>query len=89
MKQNYAPHVIIFTCMLIIILLVSSNNTNTKEEIKRYRVDSVSTNLRYDVMPEKDYRYYTKFGVISGPKNRYKVGDSIEVRIIKIRPHEK
>ena len=74
---------------LIILAILPINNTNTTEEVLRYRVDSISTNLRYDVMPEKVYRYYTKFGVISGPKDKYKVGDSVEVRIIKIRPHEK
>lgn len=53
------------------------------EETRYYRVDSISSRLKYEVMPEKIYTYHTAFGPISAPKNRYQVGDSIEIKIIR------
>lgn len=53
------------------------------EEIRYYRIDSISSRLKYEVMPEKIYTYHTAFGPISGPRNRYQVGDSIKIKIIR------
>jgi len=71
---------------LLLIALIPMDKVNTTEETRFYRVDSISSRLKYEVMPEKIYTYHTAFGPISAPKNRYKVGDSIEIKIIR---HEK
>jgi hypothetical protein len=52
------------------------------EETRYYRIDSISSRLKYEVMPEKIYTYHTAFGPISGPRDRYQVGDSIQIKII-------
>lgn len=55
---------------------------NTIEEVRYYRVDSISSRLKYEVMPERVYIYHTALGAIFGPPNKYQVGDSIEIKII-------
>lgn len=86
MNADRLAALIIFGCLLTCILLLNDKVGKLKsiEETKYYRVDSISSRLKYEVMPEKIYTFHTAFGPISGPKNRYQVGDSIEIKIIKI-----
>jgi hypothetical protein len=86
MNADRFAALIIFGCLLICLFLLDdkvSKQTST-EETRYYRVDSISSRLKYEVMPEKIYTYHTAFGPISGPQGRYQVGDSIQVKIIKI-----
>lgn len=55
------------------------------EETRYYRVDSISSRLKYEVMPEKIYTYYTAIGPIITPNNSYKVGDSVQIKIITVK----
>ena len=56
---------------------------NTIEEVRTYRVDSITSRLKYEVMPERVYIYHTALGAIFAPPNKYQVGDSIEIKIIR------
>lgn len=70
---------------LFSLALIPIDKVTTTEETRLYRVDSISSRLKYEVMPEKIYTYHTAFGPISAPKNRYQVGDSIEIKIIRYK----
>jgi hypothetical protein len=87
MNADRFAALIIFGCLLICLFLLDDKvgKQTTTEEIRYYRVDSISSRLKYEVMPEKIYTYHTAFGPISGPKNRYQVGDSIEIKIIAVK----
>ena len=86
MKSDQIAIAIIFGCLVTCLLVLDYNISKLKstEEIRYYRVDSISSRLKYEVMPEKIYTYHTAFGPISGPRNRYQVGDSIQIKIVKI-----
>lgn len=83
MGENKLVLSISFICLIICLLVLDAKVSKLKstEEIRYYRVDSISSRLKYEVMPEKIYTHHTAFGPISAPKNRYQVGDSIEIKI--------
>jgi hypothetical protein len=68
---------------LLLIALIPMDKVTTTEETRFYRVDSISSRLKYEVMPEKIYTYHTVIGPIMLSNNRYKVGDSIQIKIIR------
>lgn len=86
MGENKLVLSISFICLIICLLVLDAkvSKLSSTEEIRYYRVDSISSRLKYEVMPEKIYTYHTAFGPISASKNRYKVGDSIQIKIITI-----
>lgn len=83
MNADRFAALIIFGCLLTCLLLLD-DKVDTSEVIKSYRIDSISSRLKYDVMPERVYTYHTAFGPITGPQGKYQVGDSIQIKIIKI-----
>jgi hypothetical protein len=85
MNADRLVALIILGCLLTCLFLLDDKVSKQKstEETRFYRVDSISSRLKYEVMPEKIYTYHTAFGPISGPKDKYKVGDTIEIKIIR------
>lgn len=56
----------------------------TTSVVEKVRIDSVYSKPRYEVMPELMWVYTTKYGTFTTNNvQKYKVGDSIEVKIIK------
>jgi len=53
--------------------------------VEKVRVDSISYRNRYEFLPDKMWCYYTKYGTIYNSTKKYNVGDSIEVRYLKIK----
>jgi hypothetical protein len=86
MNADKLAALIIFGCGLTCILLLDNKVGKLKstEETRHYRVDSISSRLKYEVMPEKIYTYHTALGPIFASKNRYKIGDSVQIKIITI-----
>jgi hypothetical protein len=83
MKKDNIILLFIIACSTIVcfILLVFPNKTYpTKYE--KVRVDSVSSKLKYQVIPEKVWTYHTKLGPFTRTKHCYQVGDSILVQIV-------
>lgn len=53
--------------------------------IEKVRVDSISYRDRYTFLPDKMWLYYTKYGVISSTTKKYNIGDSVEIKFLKIK----
>lgn len=51
---------------------------------ERVRVDSVSSSLKYENLPDKTWAFHTKIGPFYANQEFFKVGDSIDIKIIKI-----
>jgi hypothetical protein len=59
--KNYIAHSLIFVCLIICLFLLDDkvDKQTRTEETGYYRVDSISSRLKYDVLPEKIYTYHT------------------------------
>lgn len=81
-KENVAALWIIVSCMIICFTLLDDSHPIKYEKV---RIDSVSSKLKYQVMPEKVWTYHTKHGPFTRTKHCYQVGDSILVKIVNMR----
>ena len=85
MKREITTTVILFlffTIVLYVVLITS--NVPTASTLEKVRIDSVYSKPRYEVMPELMWVYTTKQGSFTtNDVQKYKVGDSIEVKIIR------
>lgn len=74
---------LIFIVGLVFIWFIPSN-PNTYDT-KKVTIDSVATSLRYQVLPDKVWTYYTKAGVFTSNHELGKVGDSVSLRFLNIK----
>jgi hypothetical protein len=81
-KENVVALWIIVSCMIICFTLLDNPNPIKYEKV---RIDSVSSKLKYQVMPEKIWTYHTKLGPFTTTKLCYQVGDSVSVQIVNMR----
>lgn len=82
-KEYIATLVTIAFFAIVIYFTINTKPLNYRTE--RVRIDSVSVENRYSVLPDKTWTYYTKYGATINSNNEvYKVGDSIDVKIVKI-----
>lgn len=66
-------------------LLFHDSKVNTAKKAERVRIDSIIVKQKYSILPDKIWVHYTKYGPSLVTTNeKYKVGDSIDVKIIKV-----
>jgi len=85
MKNNTLLPLLILVVGFSLIALIMLSKTFKPEETNKVRIDSVSVKLRNPVLPDKVWVYHTKIGSFTANTNRFNVGDSIQVTIIKTR----
>ena len=85
MKREITKTVILFLFFSIVLYVVLiTSNVPTASTLEKVRIDSVYSKPRYEVMPELMWVYTTKQGSFTtNDVQKYKVGDSIEVKIIR------
>lgn len=85
MKRETTTTVILFLFFAIVLYVVLiTSNVPTASTLEKVRIDSVYSKPRYEVMPELMWVYTTKQGSFTtNDVQKYKVGDSIEVKIIR------
>jgi hypothetical protein len=75
--------------MLLVVALIYNLTTLKFEHkpstIMKVRIDSISMSLRYQVLPENVWYYYTKYGSFSSPNQIYNVGDSVKFEVIRLK----
>lgn len=79
MKLETLAYGILLVGLLIIGLLPLDNE---KTEAHYCQIDSISSKLRYEVMPQLDYTYHTSCGQIPAGNTKHVVGDSILIKTI-------
>jgi hypothetical protein len=85
MKKEIIASVILLLFFIAAITAVClTPHPSTTCTVEKVRIDSVYSKPRYEVMPELVWFYTTKRGLLTSNVQKYKVGDSIEVKIIKI-----
>jgi hypothetical protein len=88
MKREITTTVILFlffASALYVVLITS--NVPTASSLEKVRIDSVYSKPRHEVMPELMWVYTTKQGSFTtNDIQKYKIGDSIEIKMIKIIP---
>lgn len=57
-----------------------------KYRVEKVAIDSISVEKHYSFLPDKTWTYYTKYGPTITTNNGqiFKVGDSIEVKLVKL-----
>jgi hypothetical protein len=85
MKREFIASVILvlfFSIAIVVVCLTTPQATTSV--VEKVRIDSVYSKPRYEVMPELMWVYTTKQGSFTtNDIQKYKIGDSIEVKIIK------
>ena len=72
--------------LFIAFIYFSSNTSGTQYRTEKVRIDSISIESKNFFLPEKTWFYYTKYGTTITANNEiYNVGDSIEVKIVKVK----
>jgi hypothetical protein len=77
---------LIFAIAIMVVCLIpppSPPSSLTTVSLEKIRIDSVYSKPRYEVMPELMWVYTTKEGSFTTNMEKYKIGDSIEVKIIR------
>lgn len=82
-KEYTATIIIIAFFSIAIYFTIDTKPLNYR--VEKVRIDSVSVKDKYSFLPDKTWTYYTKYGAtISSNSEVYKVGDSIDVKIVKV-----
>ena len=84
MRKEKTWYIIWGLFYLFAFIVLATSTSPTTESTEKVRIDSVYSKPRYEVMPELVWFYTTKRGLLTSNVQKYKVGDSIEVKIIKI-----
>ena len=84
-KYNIISLFIIVCSTIVCFILLDKPKNSYPSRYEKVRVDSVSSKLKYEVMPEKVWTYHTKLGPFTRTKQCYQVGDSILVQIVDMR----
>jgi hypothetical protein len=84
-KEKIATFGVILFFVIGLVFLFSDKTYDNKYCIEKVRIDSVSYRDRYTFLPDKIWIYYTKHGVITSTSEKYSVGDSIEIKTLKVK----
>jgi len=67
------------------LIYFSINTPPLKYRVERVRIDSISVSNSHSVSLDKTWTFYTKYGAtITSSNEVYKVGDSVDVKIVKL-----
>ncbi len=84
--NDIKAYICIIGLFFLFFIFIVFNNSQPKLVYTdiRVRVDSVNERLKYDVLPEKHWTFYTRCGNIYANRPLFAVGDSINIKLIKI-----
>ena len=85
-KEYLTFFLIIGVFVVVVCLSVMIPSRPLKYRTEKVAIDSISVENDYSFLPDKTWTYYTKYGPTITTNNCqiFKVGDSIEVKLVKI-----